>query len=47
MRPHTVSEKKIVDAAFEHSEDSEIVVCSLPAGAGGSNIHLLGRHVAR
>jgi hypothetical protein len=47
MRSHTVSERKRLDDAFGHHGESEEVVCRLFAGAGGSTVDILGKHMAR
>jgi len=46
-RPLTASEAAEVAAAWAYPEGSEAVVCSLPAGAGGSTVDILGKHMAR
>jgi hypothetical protein len=46
-RALTAAEAAAVAAAWAHPEGSEAVVCSLPAGAGGSSVDILGKHMAR
>jgi len=46
-RPLTVDEDATVDAAFKYPEGSETEVCKLRAGAGGSTVPILGKHMAR
>ena len=46
-RPLTVDENATVDAAFKYPEGSETEVCKLRAGAGGSTVPILGKHMAR
>ena len=45
--PLTVAEQAMVDAAWDHNDESENVVCSLPVGAGGSSVAILGKHFGR
>jgi len=47
MRSHTLSEKRRLDNAFGHHEESEEVVCKLFGGAAGSTVDILGKHMAR
>jgi len=47
MCPLTVAQEDAVNAAFDHPEGSEFVVCKLRAGAGRSYVPLLGKHTAR
>ena len=46
-RPLTAGEASEIAAAWAYPEGSEKVVCSLPAGAGGSTVDILGKHMAR
>ena len=46
-RPLTDAEQAIVAAAWNHNDESDNVVCSLPAGAGGSSVDILGKHFSR
>ena len=46
-RPLTDAEQAMVAAAWNHNDESETVVCSLPAGAGGSSVDILGKHFGR
>ena len=46
-RPLTTPENAKVAAAWNYREGSETKVCSLPAGAGGSTVDILGKHMAR
>jgi hypothetical protein len=47
MCPLTVAQEDAVNAAFDHPEGSEFVVCKLRAGAGRNNVPLLGKHTTR
>ena len=46
-RPLTDAEQAMVAAAWNHNDESGTVVCSLPAGAGGSSVDILGKHFGR
>ena len=46
-RALTPSEAAEVGAAWAFPEGSEAIVCSLPAGVGGSSVDILGKHMAR
>ena len=47
-RPLTAVAQVAVDAAWSHGDGhANVVVCSLPAGAGGSSVHILGKHFGR
>ena len=37
----------MVADAWDHNDESVTVVCSLPAGAGGSSVDILGKHFGR
>jgi len=46
-RPLTDAEQAMVADAWDHNDESVTVVCSLPAGAGGSSVDILGKHFGR
>jgi hypothetical protein len=46
-RALTVAEQAVVFAVCNHGDDDTNLVCLLAAGAGGSNVRILGKHFGR